>query len=672
MAAIPSYPQATPGPEDLLLGINVTLDAGADSPKTRTFTVGSIVELASNGVAGPPGPTGAQGAEGIQGPRGLDGAVGPAGLNWRGTWAPITSYIEDDAVGWNGASWFCILAIAGSEYPNLDTTHWALLASQGAQGFTGPQGPTGAQGIPGVSGTQTLAETLVLGNNTGGTNILLNDADSLYLENGSYLIKGTYDFGAAGGISKICGVGYEDMWQAGFRHVFDANGFIRNSTNCFNLVPSIGSDVTRRYKVGSIWTLDNLTNYICTDATEGAAVWQLYKEIPTIGTVSATETGVVNNTSLQELGGVDKTINGVRIGVGNLLDPLAENTAVGYKALQLVVHNTGYEGYYNSAFGHEALKSLTTGYQNDAFGDFVLNACTTGTFNTGFGAGALSSLTIGLGNTGIGSGALTYNISGQRNTAVGGAALAKNTGSNNTAVGYLANGSSTSSGNWNIAIGMQAGRDITTGSNNLLIENITNASITSGSYNIVLNPKQKSGVTTGSYNTIIGAFDGTFPSAMSNNVILADGQGNIRFRTTDTGLTTVPGQTNALIDGDATGKTVVTKEYISGVVKPYKVYTALLTRTGATEPTATILENTLGALTFSYVTTGIYSINSSSLFTLGKTVVFIQQQASGSFGNVLGASRITVNSIQIFQSTSSGTNDSNWGFPVSIEIRVYN
>ena len=128
--------------------------------------------------------------------------------------------------------------------------------------------------------TQTLAETLVLGNNTGGTNIYLNDTDSLYLENGSYIQKGRYDFGAAGGVSRICSIGYEDMWQAGFRHVFDANGFIRNSTNCFNLIPDIVDDVTRRYKIGSIWTLDDLTNYICTDATEGAAVWELYKEIP--------------------------------------------------------------------------------------------------------------------------------------------------------------------------------------------------------------------------------------------------------------------------------------------------------------------------------------------------------------------------------------------------------
>jgi hypothetical protein len=194
MATIPSYPQATPGPEDLLLGINVTLDAGADSPKTRTFTVGSIVELASNGVAGPPGPPGSQGAEGIQGQRGLDGAVGPAGLNWRGTWAPITSYAEDDAVGWNGASWFCILATGGSEYPNLDTTHWALLASQGAQGFTGPQGPTGAQGSPGsitpiiassplTGGTITTTGTIGINQATSSVSGYLSSADWVIFNN---------------------------------------------------------------------------------------------------------------------------------------------------------------------------------------------------------------------------------------------------------------------------------------------------------------------------------------------------------------------------------------------------------------------------------------------------------------------------------------------------------
>jgi hypothetical protein len=135
--------------------------------------------------------------------------------------------------------------------------------------------------VTGGGGEETLAETLVFGNNTGGTDILLNNDDKIQLENNSSLRKGTYDFGQNGGISRICGVDYEDMWQGGIRHVFDTNGFIRNSTNGFNTVPNFSFDVTLRFKVGSIWTLDDGTNYICTDNTEGAAVWELYNVIPT-------------------------------------------------------------------------------------------------------------------------------------------------------------------------------------------------------------------------------------------------------------------------------------------------------------------------------------------------------------------------------------------------------
>jgi hypothetical protein len=121
----------------------------------------------------------------------------------------------------------------------------------------------------------TLAEVLSEGNVTDGNQINLTGASAIVLENSSTLVKGTYDFGAGGGISRICGVGYEDMWQSGFRHVFDSNGLIRNTTNGFDLVPNNSFDVTLRFKVGSRWTLDNGTTYECTDATEGAAVWEL-------------------------------------------------------------------------------------------------------------------------------------------------------------------------------------------------------------------------------------------------------------------------------------------------------------------------------------------------------------------------------------------------------------
>lgn len=128
----------------------------------------------------------------------------------------------------------------------------------------------------GGGGSQTLAQTLDLGNTTGGENILVNNADAIELENTSLLQKGTYNFGGNGGISRICSNNYEDMWQNGFRHVFDQSGFIRNSSNGFDLVPDSSFDVTLRFKVGSFWSLDNGTTYICTDATEGAAEWELY------------------------------------------------------------------------------------------------------------------------------------------------------------------------------------------------------------------------------------------------------------------------------------------------------------------------------------------------------------------------------------------------------------
>ena len=104
----------------------------------------------------------------------------------------------------------------------------------------------------------------------------------------------------------------------------------------------------------------------------------------------------------------------------------------------------------------------------------------------------------------------------------------------------------------------------------------------------------------------------------------------------------------------------------------YKVYTALLKRTGATVNPPIVLENTIGAITLSYDALGIYSLNSSGLFTLDKTVVFVTNQPNGMFGVVLNASRITSNLVQIIQTTDAYTNDNDWIAPVSIEIRVYN
>jgi hypothetical protein len=92
--------------------------------------------------------TGTTGAQGPIGPQGVPGPVGPAGLNWQGLWSALTTYADNDAVSFGGASYFCYNPLGvgpSASDPTVDTANWALLASQGA---IGPQGPQGIQGPP--------------------------------------------------------------------------------------------------------------------------------------------------------------------------------------------------------------------------------------------------------------------------------------------------------------------------------------------------------------------------------------------------------------------------------------------------------------------------------------------------------------------------------------------
>ena len=142
----------------------------------------------------------------------------------------------------------------------------------------------------------SLANVLATSNSTGGTNILVETADAIELKNGSLLREGSYDFGGAKGISKICSVGYEDNWQSGIRHVFDNSGFIRESSNCFNIIPDNTFDDTLRFKIDSRWVLDNGDVYVCSDASTGAAVWGLVSNTGGISNATASGTDTYTAT----------------------------------------------------------------------------------------------------------------------------------------------------------------------------------------------------------------------------------------------------------------------------------------------------------------------------------------------------------------------------------------
>ena len=103
---------------------------------------------------GEQGSTGPQGVQGEIGPQGEPGPVAPAGLVWQGLWDNATTYALNDTVSYNSASWWVYSGPIGptTSPPDIDTTHWALLAAQGAPGPIGPIGPQGVQGEIGPTG----------------------------------------------------------------------------------------------------------------------------------------------------------------------------------------------------------------------------------------------------------------------------------------------------------------------------------------------------------------------------------------------------------------------------------------------------------------------------------------------------------------------------------------
>lgn len=123
-------------------------DQGEIGPSGAQGVQGLKGDTGATGPEGPQGDPGPQGEQGPQGVQGEPGAAGVSGLNWMGTWEDTTAYSVNDAVAYQGATYFCIQANTG-EIPADLTEFWAIMA---AQGETGPQGPAGTQGPAGVQG----------------------------------------------------------------------------------------------------------------------------------------------------------------------------------------------------------------------------------------------------------------------------------------------------------------------------------------------------------------------------------------------------------------------------------------------------------------------------------------------------------------------------------------
>ena len=122
----------------------------------------------------------------------------------------------------------------------------------------------------------------------------------------------------------------------------------------------------------------------------------------------------------------------------------------------------------NTVLGVTALNAVVDGTDNTGVGFNSLNLVSTGDFNTAIGSTASDSLTTASSNTSLGYASLTANVSGDQNTAVGANALSATLGAKNIGLGYNS-GSALATGSANVIVGSATGSTITGTNNNILL-----------------------------------------------------------------------------------------------------------------------------------------------------------------------------------------------------------
>jgi hypothetical protein len=339
----------------------------------------------------------------------------------------------------------------------------------------------------------------------------------------------------------------------------------------------------------------------------------------------------------------DLIVNGLTVGKG--LNSGSTNTAVGVSALGA---NT--TGTTNTAIGHTALQNNTTGVSNTAIGAWTLTAITTANANTAVGWGALRYNTTANSNTAVGSGAMQNNTTGNGNTAVGNASLATNTtGVNNTALGT--NALADNVGNYNVGVGALALRLNVSGSSNIAIGHSALEWHTTGQGNTVIGDTAGNLITTGSYNTIIGKYTGE--ESLSNNIVLADGQGNIKYRWDGTN-NNIYGNVN--VSGSITGQILSTNGIVSGSSQVIGILSSLNTYTGSNDTTNTTQNSRLDQLSTasgSAITRlTALEVETSNLETFTSSINTTIKTRLNAETVVSGSSQVTLSS-----TTGGGTSD---------------
>ena len=317
-------------------------------------------------------------------------------------------------------------------------------------------------GVPeaAASTSDNLAQTLVDGNTTGGTDIAVSAGDDITFTDTSRAL-----FGTSGNL---------EIYHDGYSALFDNQ-------------ESVTKDTQIKVADGGYISL-KAGNDQMIQAAGNSNVSLYYDGAPKIATtatgIDVTGISVSDGMSTNTLG-TSNFIAGVNAGnsmlAGSLYNVIVgdsagrnittgdSNIAIGYRSLESSTAASG-----NTAVGYTALRDNTSGTSNTGVGAYALLGNPTGSNNSAFGYNSLGApLNTGNYNSGFGGSTLSSNIGGAFNTGIGAQSLSGNTeGDDNTSVGYQSLNTNTT-GSKNLCIGKLAGKDIITGSNNTIIGEYT-------------------------------------------------------------------------------------------------------------------------------------------------------------------------------------------------------
>jgi len=304
---------------------------------------------------------------------------------------------------------------------------------------------------------------------------------------------------------------------------------------------------------------------------------------------------------------------------------------------------------HNTVVGNGAGATLSTGGSNTFLGADSGATTTTSNRNVYIGKAAGDTM-FGSNNVVVGTQALASGSAGaDQVVAIGYQAALYNQADDNVFVGSQAGRGDTTSkltGAQNVAIGTDVMYGATTATRNVVVGYQAGNGMTNGVSNVFVGHQAGTLVTSGSFNVVIGTYDGNSGGidirTSNSNIVLADGNGNIRAYFNSSGVPqfaginypTSDGSANQVLTTDGSG----TLSFSSGMAAPQ----AINAQTGTTYTTVLSDAGKLVTLSNASAITLTIPPNSSVAYAVGTRIDFIQIGAGQV--TVAGGIGVTVNS----------------------------